>query len=106
MREPAGDRSTAEALAVACGVAVAPWLAARVTEVVPLPPMPDRAEFDPVLDRLGDRRLVVFGSDAALAAVVRRLLRTSRLDAVAVGFVPAGPSSAVAELWGLPADPE
>jgi hypothetical protein len=34
-----------------------------------------------------------------------RLLRTEALGRVSVGFVPATPDSAVAELWGLPTSP-
>lgn len=78
---------------------------AHVSEVVQVSEVPSKAELDPVLGRLNGRRLVVCGMDAALAAVVQRLLRTSRLDAVAVGFVPLDPSSHVAALWGLPMEP-
>jgi hypothetical protein len=94
-----------DALALACGNAHWTALADRVAESVQASEVPDRAEVDPVLDRLNGRRLVVYGVDAALAAVVQRLLRTSRLEAVAVGFVPFEPSSQVAALWGLPEEP-
>jgi hypothetical protein len=50
-------------------------------------------------------RVVVAGSDADLAAVVLRLLRTERLGQVAVGYLPASRDSAVARLWGLPVAP-
>ncbi|MDL5155072.1 hypothetical protein [Actinomycetospora termitidis] len=72
------------------------------TGVVRCAAIPTRAEVDPLLDAA--TRLVVAGSDAALAAVVVRLLRRERLD-VAVGFVPADPSSEAAAVWGLPTDP-
>jgi hypothetical protein len=49
--------------------------------------------------------LVVCGTDADLAAVLLRLLRTGAIDAVAVGYVPVEASSAVARLWGLPVAP-
>jgi len=95
-----------DALALACGNLRWDWLANRVPDTVALPATPGKDELDPVLDRLAGRRLVVYGADAALAAVVGRLLRTSRLDAVAVGYLPDDPSSQVAELWGLPTSPE
>lgn len=91
-----------DALALTCGVATA----AGPAETVAVGATPDRAEIDPVLDRLDGRRLVVHGSDAALAAVVLRLLRTSRLGAVVVGYVPTNPASGVAAVWGLPTEPE
>ncbi|GAA4843467.1 hypothetical protein GCM10023201_37860 [Actinomycetospora corticicola] len=64
--------------------------------------VPARSEVDPLLDDA--TRLVVAGSDAALAAVVVRLLRRERLD-LAVAFVPGSPSSEAAAVWGLPTDP-
>jgi hypothetical protein len=64
--------------------------------------VPARAEVDPLLDHA--TRLVVGGSDAALAAVVVRLLRRERLD-LPVAFVPDAPSSEAAAVWGLPTDP-
>jgi hypothetical protein len=52
----------------------------------------------------------VAGTDADLAAVVLRLLRTERLAEVAVAYLPAtgssGRSSGVAAVWGLPTDPD
>ncbi|MCP3799319.1 hypothetical protein NLX83_08640 [Allokutzneria sp. A3M-2-11 16] len=66
---------------------------------------PGKAEVDPLLETLGDRRLVVCGTDADLAAVALRLLRTERLPEVAVGYVTSDRNSGVAELWGLPTDP-
>ena len=50
-------------------------------------------------------RLVVAGTDADLAAVVLRLLRTERLADVAVAYLPADGRSAVAAIWSLPTDP-
>lgn len=46
-------------------------------------------------------RIVVIGSDAALSAVLTRLMRADNLWAE-IGFVPVGPSTA-AKNWGLPA---
>ncbi|ACU40704.1 hypothetical protein [Actinosynnema mirum] len=65
---------------------------------------PGKAEVDPLLADLGDRRLVVVGTDGDLNAVALRLLRTERLTEVVVGYVPVSPKSQVAELWGLPTD--
>ncbi|GAA1980228.1 hypothetical protein [Amycolatopsis minnesotensis] len=61
---------------------------------------PGKADVDP---HLGDvDRIVVAGTDAALASVIVRLLRKDALSRVAVGFVPAAANSAVAARWGLP----
>ncbi|MGQ0575138.1 MAG: hypothetical protein ACT4RN_13170 [Pseudonocardia sp.] len=66
-----------------------------------LPARPGRDDVDPVLRELDPRRLVVHGTDADLAAVLVRLLRTERLD-VEVAYVPVERSSAAARTWGLP----
>ncbi|MGW5051145.1 hypothetical protein [Actinokineospora sp. NPDC004072] len=68
-----------------------------------VPARPDRAAIDPLL--AGVERLIVHGTDADLAAVALRLMRKERLEAVAVGYVPVDPGSAVAALWDLPVDP-
>jgi hypothetical protein len=60
---------------------------------------------DETLTGLDGRRLVVCGTDADLAAVLLRLLRTEALATVPVGYVPVSASSAVAGLWGLPTAP-
>ncbi|NMO92068.1 hypothetical protein HH311_20025 [Actinomycetospora sp. TBRC 11914] len=76
--------------------------------MVGVPARPGKPDVDPVLDmatldRAGQGgRLVVVGTDADLAAVLVRLLRTERLE-VPVAFVPLGPSVA-ATVWGLPPD--
>lgn len=69
-----------------------------------VPATPGKADLEQILTDLGDLRLIVHGSDADLNAVALRLLRTERLGAVAVGYLPVDPDSAVAELWGLPTD--
>lgn len=74
--------------------------------VRPVPARPGRAVLDGLLGELAGGRLVVAGTDADLAAVVLRLLRTDRLAEVAVGYLPAERSSQAAAIWGLPADPE
>ncbi|MEJ2869757.1 hypothetical protein WCD74_18460 [Actinomycetospora sp. OC33-EN08] len=80
-----------------CGDAVLPGPFPTAAVVACAGP-PTRAEVDPLLDDAA--RLVVAGTDADLAAVLVRLLRRERLD-LPVGFVPA-PSSAAADVWGLP----
>jgi hypothetical protein len=72
---------------------------AALPEVV-LPARPDRTAVDPVLAEHEPRRVVVSGTDADLAAVLVRLLRTDRLG-VEVAFLPSGRSLAAAA-WGLP----
>ncbi|WP_433784233.1 hypothetical protein ACQPX6_28930 [Actinomycetospora sp. CA-101289] len=94
---------------VTCGeTARARWGPALADAALPvddLPALPARAEVDPLLDALpDDARLVVAGDDAALAAVLVRLLRRERL-ALAVGVLPAADSAAAA-VWGLPTDVE
>lgn len=73
--------------------------------VTAVPARPGRDELDSVLADLGGRRLVVCGTDADLAAVLLRLLRTEALTRVPVGYVPVEASSAVARLWSLPIAP-
>lgn len=109
MPGPADGRTPADAYALACGDA--DWLAlgervaaAANVPVAQVPAVPGKAELDALLDRVGQRRLVVYGDDAALAAVVLRLMRTSRLGTVVVAFVPSDPASRAAALWGLPVD--
>lgn len=72
-----------------------------------IPERPGREELNAVPEFVADplSRVIVAGSDADLAAVVLRLLRTERLGKVAVGYLPAAADSEVARLWGLPVDP-
>ncbi len=65
-----------------------------------LPARPGRAELDPLLAEHDPRRLILVGSDADLAAVLVRLLRTDRLH-IEVAFLPTGRSAAAAA-WALP----
>ncbi len=58
-----------------------------------------------MLAGLDGRRLVVCGTDADLAAVLLRLLRTDALATAPVGYLPVSASSPVARLWGLPTSP-
>lgn len=106
----------ADALVIACSEFGSGELAgsgqpAGAVETVRVPARPSREAVDPLLDRLDDRRLVVMGTDADFAAVALRLLRTERLAAVPVGFVPFVPvgkdaESAVGQAFGLPERPE
>ena len=81
-----------------------PWLPADDTPRHDRPDLPARADVDPVLAEVpAGGRLAVAGDDAALAAVLVRLLRRERLD-VAVALLPA-PDSAAAAAWGVPTDP-
>jgi len=67
---------------------------------VRLPARPGRADVDPVLAEHEPRRVVVAGTDADLAAVLLRLLRTERLD-IEVAYLPVAASPAT-RAWGLP----
>ncbi|HWL98377.1 MAG TPA: hypothetical protein VNP20_13590 [Nocardioidaceae bacterium] len=96
------------ALMLGCGRAVttAEWrnMAARSGSVAhEIPATPDKSDVDPLVKGLTDGHLVVHGSDADLAAIVLRLLRTARLE-LPVGYVPVDPRSPVARLWKLPSD--
>ena len=74
----------------------------------PLPERPGREDLDPLLRPDGapePDRVVVAGTDADLAAVVLRLLRTERLVTTEVAYLPSDPGSAVADVWGLPTSP-
>jgi hypothetical protein len=68
--------------------------------VVRLPARPGRDDLDPLLAEHAPRRIAVAGTDADLAAVLLRLLRTERLD-IELAYLPAGRSPA-ATAWGLP----
>lgn len=72
-----------------------------VPRTVAVPPRPGRADVDPVLADPDLRRLVVAGTDADLAAVLQRLLRTNRLH-VELAYVAVERHSAAARVWGLP----
>ncbi len=71
--------------------------------VVELPPHPGRSELDPVLTAHEPRRVLVAGTDADLAAVLSRLLRSQRLG-VEVAYLPTHRTAATAA-WGLPTGP-
>lgn len=88
-----------EMLLLACSDAALPDNGSR-HPVLRLPARPGREDLDPVLDEHAPRRLAVAGTDADLAAVLLRLLRTDRLD-VEVAYLPAADSPAV-RAWGLP----
>jgi hypothetical protein len=102
------------AIVLACGrgerVAGSPVLAGRTgTTLHTLPERPGKDDVDALLADVTPTgpvdRAVVVGTDADLAAVVVRLLRTERLGQVAGGFVPVTEESEVAITWDLPTDP-
>jgi hypothetical protein len=99
------------ALILGCGTAVTSgdWQKlASSTGSTPheIPATPSKNDVDPLLKGDDFARVVVHGTDADLAAVVLRLMRTERLDDVPVGFVPTDRTrSTVARLWALPEDP-
>jgi hypothetical protein len=90
---------------VTCGdVARERWTPLVGNEATSLPVVPARGDVDPLLDELPDGgRLAVAGDDAALAAVLVRLLRRERLG-IEMALLPA-PGSPAAGVWGLPTDP-
>lgn len=85
-------------LVLVCGAAAVPVELEGAPRVA-VPDVPGRVEVDPLLEGCG--RLVVVGTDAALAAVLTRLLRADRL-AVEMAYVPAARGSAAAQVYGLP----
>ena len=91
------------AVVLSCGSAR--WPGAGGAAVTALPARPGREDLSEILAGLDGRRLVVCGTDADLAAVLLRLLRTDVVGTVPVGYVPVVASSAVARLWGLPTAP-
>jgi hypothetical protein len=91
------------AVVLSCGSAR--WPGAEGLAVTAVPARPGREELGEILAGLDGRRLVVCGTDADLAAVLLRLLRTDVVGVVPVGYVPCSTSSAVARLWGLPTVP-
>ncbi|MDQ3579950.1 MAG: hypothetical protein M3443_20605 [Actinomycetota bacterium] len=66
-----------------------------------MPAQPDSQALDAVLTEHDPARVVVAGTDADLAAVVRHLFVADRLD-LEVGYLPASRRSAAAAAWGLP----
>lgn len=94
------DADTADALALTCGDTRWPGSATGV-RVIAVEARPGREELAGVLAELDGHRLVVCGTDADLAAVVLRLLRTDALT-TPVGYVASSASSVVARRWGLP----
>lgn len=70
-------------------------------EIAAQPDIPHQAEPQPAPQRPDEPvRVVVIGPDAALAAVVTRLMRIDALW-MSVGFVPTVGASLVAQNWGL-----
>ncbi|GAA4773507.1 hypothetical protein GCM10023200_02390 [Actinomycetospora chlora] len=91
---------------VTCGdTARAHWAPLTGDAVTELPAVPTRDDLDPLLDEVPDGgRLAVAGDDAAVAALLVRLLRRERLG-IELALLPA-PWSPAAVVWGLPTDRE
>lgn len=86
-------------------------------EILPVDPTPslDEIAAQPDVDHLGTPqpapqrpdeplRVIVQGTDAALSAVLTRMMRADYLWAE-VGYLPVDPESPAATNWGLPRDP-
>lgn len=97
------EADVADAVVLTCGDARWPGPAAGVRTVA-VPALPGREELAGALGGLDGRRLVVCGTDADLAAVVLRLLRTEAL-ATPVGYVPTSTASVVATRWSMATSP-
>jgi hypothetical protein len=99
------------ALILGCGPAVTSgdWqklASATGSERHEIPATPGKNDVDPLLKGEDAERVIVHGTDADLAAVVLRLMRTERVTEIPVGYVPIDrKQSTVAQLWDLPADP-
>ncbi|GAB3946127.1 hypothetical protein [Corynebacterium tapiri] len=92
-------------------------LDAAAREVLPVDPTPSLEEIaqNPEVAHLGEPqrapqhpdeelRVIVAGSDAALSAVLTRMMRGDYLWAT-VGYLPLDPASPAATTWGLPTGP-
>jgi hypothetical protein len=96
------------ALILGCGTAITSgdWqkLASSTgSECHEIPATPSKNDLDPLLKTDPIERLVVHGTDADLASVVVRLVRTVRVMTVPIAYVPVDRKhSVVAQLWGLP----
>jgi diacylglycerol kinase (ATP) len=85
--------------AVALAVAVLETVA--TVEVVTCTDQPD---LDPLLDRRGDRPLVVVGGDGSLHTTLRALWRRGEADTCPVGLIPLGTGNDFARGVGIPLD--
>ncbi len=93
------------------------FLGARARDILPEDPTPSLAEIQarPDVEHLGQPqpapqqpaepwRIIVVGSDAALSAVLSRLMKIDALWAE-IGFVPTDPDSVAARNFGIPTEP-
>ncbi|WP_327359196.1 diacylglycerol kinase [Streptomyces sp. NBC_01304] len=94
--DPSARRSDGESVRIAKDV-----LCAGAAVRVCLPEGPE--EFARALARRGSRRPVVVGDDRALLRAVSALHRERDLGTSVLSFVPVGPSSALAQRFGVPA---
>jgi diacylglycerol kinase (ATP) len=65
----------------------------------------DEAEWDAILDRRGDRTLIVVGGDGSLHTAVRSLWRRGEAATCPVGLIPLGTGNDFARGVGIPLDP-
>lgn len=64
------------------------------------------SELDTILDRRGDRRLIVVGGDGSLHSMVNYLWRRGEAQRCVVGLVPLGTGNDFARGTGIPLDPQ
>lgn len=106
------EETIVRGIVLACGTNLPLLPGIGEDEITRVPALPGKAHVDGALRDLDGGKgargadVIVVGTDGDLAAVVLRLVRTERLAATTVGYVPAQRSSAVAALWGLPTPPE
>jgi hypothetical protein len=68
--------------------------------------VPERPGRDDLADLLhAADRVIVAGTDADLAAVAVRLLRTETLARTELAYLPSTPDSPATQVWSLPTDP-
>nr|WP_317493057.1 hypothetical protein [Haloechinothrix sp. LS1_15] len=102
---------------MACGRRIPRLPGVDESRITHVPHRPGKADIDALLASAAEHAaeapaertgadVIVAGTDADLAAVALRLLRTDRLAAVSLGYVPTESRSAVAALWRLPTRPE
>jgi diacylglycerol kinase (ATP) len=92
-------RTTSESV----GLAIAELRSASDVELVVCG---DASEMDDVLNRRGDRALVVVGGDGSLHTAVGHLWRRGEAGSCPVGLIPLGTGNDFARGGGIPLDPK